>query len=166
MDYHLRPATPVDDSWQLAIYASTRAEELALTGWTVPQCEAFVQHQHHAQQTHYAHHFPNSVCHLIIVESDVIAGRLWLDVREERLHILDIALLPHWRRRGLGSRCLQTLAREASPRELSIQVEVHNPARRLYERLGFIVDGPVQGLYQSMRRPAVHRRPQPEECLL
>ena len=156
MDYRLRPATPADDAWQLAIYASTRAEELALTGWPPEQCAQFVAMQHRAQQQHYRAHFPHSVCQLILVDGEV-AGRLWLDEREDRLHILDIALLPAWRGHGLGSRCLQDLA--AQGRALGIQVEIHNPARRLYERLGFVAEGEPQGLHQAMRRPV------PEEQL-
>ena len=165
MDYRLRVATPADEAWQLAIYASTRADELAQTGWPPAQCEAFAQQQHRAQQQHYARHFPASVCYLILVDGDEVAGRLWLDARADRLHILDIALLPAWRGQGLGTRCLQALAIEAgaSGRTLGIQVEIHNPARRLYERLGFVPDGEPQGLYQAMLRPAP--TPQPEECL-
>ena len=156
MDYRLRPATPDDDAWQLAIYASTRADELALTGWPPAQCDAFVHQQHRAQQQHYRLHFPRSVCQLILV-GDEVAGRLWTDARTDRLHILDIALLPAWRGRGLGTRCLQALA--SGGQCLSIQVEIHNPARRLYERLGFVTEGEPRGLYQPMLRP------QPEECL-
>lgn len=160
MDYRLRPATPADDAWQLAIYGSSRADELALTGWPTEQCRDFVTQQHRAQQQHYTRHFPQSVCHLVLV-GDAVAGRLWLDEREDTLHILDITLLPAWRGRGLGTRCLSALAQ--GDRSLSIQVELHNPARRLYERLGFVAEGAPQGLYQAMRRRAV--RPQPEECL-
>ncbi|MEO6280463.1 GNAT family N-acetyltransferase [Roseateles sp.] len=159
MDYRLRVATPADDGRQLAIYASTRADELALTGWPAEQCEAFVRQQHGAQQQHYARHFPRSVCQLIVVNGEDVAGRLWLDERGDRLHILDIALLPAWRGQGLGTRCLRALAEGG--RRLSIQVETHNPARRLYERLGFVPEGEPQGLYQAMLRPAL----QPEECL-
>ncbi|MFT7775638.1 GNAT family N-acetyltransferase [Roseateles sp.] len=165
MDYRLRPATPADEAWQLAIYASTRAEELALTGWPPEQCAAFVRHQHAAQQQHYHRHFPGSVCHLVLVDGDTVAGRLWLDECPDRVHILDITLLPAWRARGLGTRCLRALAAKAAARTLSIHVEVHNPARRLYERLGFVADGAPQGLYQAMVRPAGVRHPQPEECL-
>ena len=167
MAYRLRNATPDDEPWQLAIYASTRADELAMTGWPAAQCEAFVMQQHQAQQRHYQRYFPASVCQLILV-GDAVAGRLWVDARPDRLHVLDITLLPAFRGQGLGTMCLQALWQQAQAggQALGIQVEIHNPARRLYERLGFIVDGPVQGLYQSMRRPAVHRRPQPEECLL
>lgn len=167
MDYRLRAATPADEAWQFTIYASTRADELARTGWPPEQCEAFARQQHHAQQQHYARHFPGSVCHLILVQGDEVAGRLWVDERPDRLHILDIALLPAWRGQGLGTRCLQVLAEqaEASRRALGIQVEIHNPARRLYERLGFVADGQSQGLYQAMLRPAGARHPHPEECL-
>ncbi|RZL30491.1 MAG: GNAT family N-acetyltransferase [Rubrivivax sp.] len=159
MDHRLRPATAADAPWQLAIYAGTRADELAVTGWPAAQREAFVRQQHEAQQRHYALHFPRSVCHLILVQGDTVAGRLWLDERPDRLHILDIALLPAWRGQGLGTRCLQALT--AGGQSLSIQVELHNPARRLYERLGFLLDGVPQGLHQSMLRPATHA----EECL-
>ncbi|HEY1128144.1 MAG TPA: GNAT family N-acetyltransferase [Roseateles sp.] len=165
MDYRLRPATPADEASQLAIYASTRADELALTGWPVEQCEAFVRHQHAAQQQHYRHHFPDSRCHLILVDGDTVAGRLWLDERPDRVHVLDIALLPAWRSRGLGTRCLQALAATADGRPLSIHVETHNPARRLYERLGFVADGAPHGLYQAMVRPVGACHSQPEECL-
>lgn len=160
MDYRLRLATPADDAWQLAIYASTRTEELALTGWPPEQCAQFVALQHRAQQQHYRRHCPASACWLILVGDDV-AGRLWIDSRPASLHVLDITLLPAWRGQGLGTRCLQALAREAEAggRALSIQVEIHNPARRLYERLGFVAMGEPRGLHQALCRPA------PEEQL-
>ena len=164
MHYRLRIATPADAAWQLAIYAGTRADEMALTGWPQAQCQHFIAMQHRAQQQHYARNFPGAVCQLILV-GDAVAGRLWTDSRAAQLHVLDIALLPAWRGQGLGTRCLQALAREAEVggRALSIQVEIHNPARRLYERLGFVAEGAPQGLYQAMQCPAPAT--QTEECL-
>lgn len=167
MNYRLRVATPADEAWQFAIYASTRADELAQTGWPPEQCEAFLHQQHRAQQHHYTRHCPNAVCQLILVSGDEVAGRLWVDPRTDRLHVLDIALLPAFRGQGLGTRCLQALAAKARAggRGLGIQVELHNPARRLYERLGFVPDGQPQGLYQAMLRPAAARHPHAiEEC--
>ncbi|MDG0855621.1 GNAT family N-acetyltransferase [Roseateles puraquae] len=154
MHYRLRPASPADEPWQLAIYASVRADELAALGWPADDRDAFIALQHRAQQQHYRQHFPQAACDLILV-NDAVAGRLWVDSRPDRLHILDIALLPAFRAQGLGTRCLRTLAAQAaaSGRHLSIQVEVHNPARRLYERLGFAAEGEVQGLYQAMLWP-------------
>ena len=155
MHYRLRSTEPGDENVLLAIYASTRADEMALTNWNAAQIEAFVRQQFEAQRRHYAQHFPQAWCQLILLgeSSDRVAGRLWLDWREGALHVLDISLLPEARCQGLGTKCLRALMGQAAAqqRALTIYVELHNPARRLYERLGFEPDGEAQGLYQHMR---------------
>jgi predicted GNAT family acetyltransferase len=52
---------------------------------------------------------------------------------------MDIALLPEFRGAGLGTALLADLFAEATAagKTLTIHVEEYNPARRLYERLGF-----------------------------
>lgn len=152
MRYTLRPVTAADDAIQRAIYASTRDSELALTDWSPAQRDQFVRMQHEAQQRHYASHFPQARCQLILVDG-AVAGRLWVHRREGVLHILDIALLPDFRGHGLGAACLTALQAEAAADglDLSIYVEVHNPAQRLYRRLGFVSEGLIQGVHQSMR---------------
>jgi predicted GNAT family acetyltransferase len=64
---------------------------------------------------------------------------LYLHRREGGLRIMDIALLPGFRGRGVGGTILRALQAEAvvDGGGLSIHVEAFNPARRLYERLGF-----------------------------
>ncbi len=61
-----------------------------------------------------------------------------------------MGVVPAWRGRGLGGALLDTLivaAREAGSVALSLSVELDNPARRLYERLGFCqVDEGVNSL--------------------
>ena len=52
------------------------------------------------------------------------------------LLIVDIALLPEMRGTGLGTAILTDLL-AAETRPVQLQVERTNPARRLYERLGF-----------------------------
>lgn len=55
-----------------------------------------------------------------------------------------IAVVPEWRGRGLGGRLLQELlacAHEAGLGRVSLSVSPANPARRLYERLGFVRTG-------------------------
>ena len=52
---------------------------------------------------------------------------------------VDIALLPRYCNRGIGTRLLRELQSEAAAagKPLRIHVERVNPALRLYERLGF-----------------------------
>ena len=58
---------------------------------------------------------------------------------EDEIRIVDIALLPEFCNRGIGTTLLRGLQSEAAAagKPLRIHVERFNPAMRLYERLGF-----------------------------
>ena len=68
-------------------------------------------------------------------------GRLAVDRREANLHLIDIALVPERRGEGVGGAILSDLIAEAETLgfPLTLQVDQANPARWLYERLGFRV---------------------------
>lgn len=56
----LRPALPEDAEFLCAVYSSTRAEELAVTGWSDVQKAAFCRQQFDAQDAHYRMHYPTA----------------------------------------------------------------------------------------------------------
>lgn len=146
----LRPATAGDRPLLLAVYSSTRAEELDQLVWAPGQREAFLEMQFAAQDHEYRRVNPHGSFDVIEVD-DAPAGRLYVDRRPGDLRIVDIALLPEFRGRGIAGELIAGLQREAAAegRIVSIHVEVHNPARRLYERLGFRVAADV-GLHLRM----------------
>jgi ribosomal protein S18 acetylase RimI-like enzyme len=142
-----RPVAPADEPFLYDVYASTRAPELALVDWSDEEKDVFVRQQFQAQARHYREHYPNAT-HDVIVVDDVPVGRLYVDRWPAEIRVVDIALLPRYRRRGLGSRLMRDVQAEgaASGRCVTIHVERFNPAWRLYRRLGFTpVDeaGPV-----------------------
>ena len=134
----LRPAGPQDTAFQLAVYASTRADELALTNWTPAQKQAFVEMQAEAQARHYASFYPGAE-HSIILHQSTAIGRLIVWRGSDQILLMDIALLPEYRRAGIGTYLIRSLMDEArqSSKPLHLHVEPFNPALRLYERLGF-----------------------------
>lgn len=134
----LRPAGPSDRDFLLHVYASTREEELRPVDWSAEQKSAFVRMQFEAQDTDYRRNYAAASFDVIEVESEP-AGRLYADRRCDEIRIVDITLLPEHRGRGIGTALIRGLLQEAaeSGKRLSIHVEKHNPARRLYERLGF-----------------------------
>ena len=84
---------------------------------------------------------------------------------EDDIRIMDIAVAPAFRGRGIGTGLMEELMAEArsSGRTLSIHVEMQNPARSLYDRLGFVPVG-EHGVYVLMnglrrRRPRRWCRP-------
>jgi ribosomal protein S18 acetylase RimI-like enzyme len=134
----LRPITPEDDSFQASLYASTRTEELALTNWSEEQKATFCRMQFNAQTADYQKNYPDASFQ-IIERNGVAAGRLLVLRSDEKIHVIDIALLPEHRGAGIGTKLLRELQDEArvAGKKLSIHVERFNPALRLYQRLGF-----------------------------
>jgi ribosomal protein S18 acetylase RimI-like enzyme len=92
----------------------------------------------------------------VILAGGEPAGRLYVARWEDEIRIVDIALLPEYRGRGLGTALLQGLIKEAEAagKPLSIHVEMNNPARPLYDRLGFEEAGEF-GVYVLMKRSPV-----------
>lgn len=134
----LRPATAGDEEHLFRVYAGTRTEELALVDWTDAQREAFLRMQFSAQAQYYREHYAGA--DFQVIESDGRpAGRLYVARWEDEIRLMDIAVLPAFRGRGIGTLLLGRLQEEArrSDKPLRIHVERMNPALTLYDRLGF-----------------------------
>ena len=146
----LRPAGEGDRDFFARVYASTREEELAQVPWSPEQKAAFLAQQFAAQSAHYDQNYDGLSADVILVDC-ASAGRLLVARWAEEIRIVDIALLPEFRGRGVGTGLLRELIAEAREggKRLSIHVEVNNPAMRLYERLGFRAVGEV-GVYLLM----------------
>ncbi len=148
----LRLAVPEDEPFLQAVYASTRAEEMALVPWTAEQKQAFVEMQYRAQRQSYQNQYPLSQVY-IIEQDEQPVGRMIADRSATTILLMDIALLPEYRNHGLGSALIQDLLDEAdrSHRPVQLHVEDFNPAMHLYLRLGFAKTGQA-GLYSEMTR--------------
>jgi ribosomal protein S18 acetylase RimI-like enzyme len=156
-DLTFRPITDADLPFLARVYASTRAAELAPVPWSQEEKAAFLLMQFQAQHAHYQTHYVGAEWLVVELAAEPV-GRLYIArwAREHRL--IDIALLPEFCGRGLGTALLRDLMDEARSAEkaLSIHVEKNNPAMRLYRRLGFAPAG-EHGVYDLMRWTPVDR---------
>jgi ribosomal protein S18 acetylase RimI-like enzyme len=150
MSISLRMIVPEDEKFLYLVYASTRADEMALVPWSAEQKEAFVRMQFDAQASYYTENYPEAEFQVIFLDDEPV-GRLYVYRKPDEIHVIDIALLPEFRQRGIGSTLLQEILDEARTNKLpvTIHVERMNPALHLYERLGFhFVE--EQGIYFLM----------------
>jgi RimJ/RimL family protein N-acetyltransferase len=146
-----RKVAESDTPFLCALYASTRADELAVAPWPEEQKAIFLQQQFQAQSWHYAEHYDPEQF-LIIEQDGAPIGRLYLYRQPQDTEIIDIAIVPELRGKGIGSILLKEILDEATQRDASvtIYVEHFNPARHLYDRLGFQqVD--TTGVYDKMK---------------
>jgi ribosomal protein S18 acetylase RimI-like enzyme len=148
---------PIDDGdlpFLLRLYGTTRADELARVPWTDEQKLAFVTQQFQAQHAWWQEHYTGARFDLVLV-GGTPAGRLYVDEWKREIRIVDVALLPEYRNAGIGTMLLRRVFAQgdAAGKPVSIHVEVFNPARRLYERLGFVEKGMHGDVYLLMERP-------------
>lgn len=151
-----RPVTIRDVAFLAEVYRTSRWDELEPTNWTDQAKRAFLQQQFEYQTLDWNRNFPDATRQIVIVDEQA-AGRIYVDRRPamQEIRVMDIALLPAMRSRGIGTRILQALIAEAdrSRSKITLHVEPQNPAKRLYFRLGF---APVRddGIYLFMERTA------------
>jgi ribosomal protein S18 acetylase RimI-like enzyme len=148
----LRECTADDKSLLLEIYASTRADELAAVPWDDAQKAAFVRSQFDLQDAAYHTEFADAAFSIVLLD-EMVAGRLYVAIRGDEVRVIDVSLLPEYRGRGVGEALLRAVMAEGESRRLPVRLHVEsaNPARRLYERLGFAVRSD-DSVYVSMER--------------
>ena len=142
--------TDGDLAFAARLYASTRLEELARSGWPETRILAFLAGQHEAQHQHYSANYRTAQW-LILERGGAPIGRLYLDEWADQFRVVDISLLPEHRGGGIGGAVLADVMAAAAEagKAVSIHVEKENAARRLYLRLGFAVVAD-KGVYDLM----------------
>jgi ribosomal protein S18 acetylase RimI-like enzyme len=150
----LRPAGPEDDEFVFELYASTRASEFSALGWIRSQLEPLLRMQFAAQGQWYKTAYPGSEYRIAMLEGTPI-GRMIVKRDPGAMILVDIALLPEHRGRGIGETLLRDMLQESARQGLPVRLQVlkSNPAARLYERLGFLRTGEDQLYWQMEKQP-------------
>ena len=96
------------------------------------------------QREFFASHWPD--LRLAIDVDGALGGFLDLDESPERIRVENLELAPAHQRRGIGSAILVSVQQRAAlhRQPVGLQVLKVNPARRLYERLGFRQTGETE----------------------
>ncbi|WP_440875145.1 GNAT family N-acetyltransferase [Thalassotalea sp. PLHSN55] len=148
----LRQHNADDLPFMLALYATTRQAELAMTNFSEQEKNQFISQQFNAQYQHYLQHYNSE--HFDIIELNGAAiGRLFVDYWTNEIRIVDITLTSQYQNQGIGSYLFEqlfTLAR-AKKKPITIHVEHNNPAKKLYQRLGFELKTQTNDIYLLMQ---------------
>jgi ribosomal protein S18 acetylase RimI-like enzyme len=134
----LRPATEDDREFLLALYKSSRGDDLRGLDWDEERIGEFLAMQYEAHQNFLTNDHPN-IEDQIVLSYGAPVGRLAIEQRSEEIRLVDVSLLPEHRQRGTGTLLIQELQTQAAAakRPLRLQVIRFNRAVNLFERLGF-----------------------------
>jgi ribosomal protein S18 acetylase RimI-like enzyme len=143
--YSLRPVRADDREFVERVYFETQRWIIeALFGWSDDETE----------RANFADTYDEEHTQIVVVDGQDVG---WLTVQRTRdIHLDSIYLVPSQQRKGIGTALLRSLIAEAdkSGSVLRLSTAKINPARRLYERLGFIVvdEGPYKIHMERRRR--------------
>lgn len=124
----LRPAKDSDFDFLWTVHVTTMKDYIDRTwGWNEEE-----------QRKHFRENFDPSVIQ-VIQQKGKDVGVLKVEPESERVLLTNIAILPDYQRKGIGSRAIARILEDASQMKMPVDLEVLkvNPARSLYERLGF-----------------------------
>jgi ribosomal protein S18 acetylase RimI-like enzyme len=137
-----RPANSSDQDFLLEVYAGVRREEMLSWGWSTEQQRDFVRMQFLSRRQSYLLQYPDASESVIVVDG-APAGSMTVFRGASEIRLVDIAVLPEFRGRGIGGGLITGLAHEAvcSGLPLRLSVAQGNRAARLYGRIGFVSTG-------------------------
>ncbi len=150
----LRPATPEDEPFLRELLTATVADQLAAWSWDEKMREPLLRMQVDARRIGYRQQYPDADESILLADGKP-AGYLIVLRREDSIRLVDIAIAAQYRNRGLGTRLIGELLEESggSGKPVRLQVALHSPALRLYQRLGFLPIGGSEVVVELERAP-------------
>lgn len=139
-EFNLRPIESQDQPFVKQLFRSVRPH-LALPGLPTDVVEALITQQYQLQQNHYATQWPTASSFIILLANGAI-GKIVLNEGKQSLHIIDLALMPEHRGKGVGTALLRTIQAVADKNGASVGLSVdkqNSLAKKLYLSLGFRV---------------------------
>jgi ribosomal protein S18 acetylase RimI-like enzyme len=136
----MRPEQPDDEAFRFALFCNSRPAEFALLRLDAAGFEQLMGMQFHGQNVTYRANFPDARFDIIELDGKPI-GRIVVNRPGDHIHIVDQAIVPPLRNRGLGTAIMRTLMNEAAAAGKPVRLKVassNDPSMRLYARLGFV----------------------------
>jgi len=156
----LRPVVmPDDEAFLTDLYFTTREEDVAMWGLPEAQTGPLLEMQYRAQKMQYEAQYPDAKHEIVLLDENPV-GRL-MSVRDDReLFGVDLAILPEYRSKGIGTLVINELMREAKETGKIFKFSVvksNHKAIKLYQRLGVSFTGETVSHYIMEWQPEQHK---------
>lgn len=137
----IRPADAADQDFFSELYRSTRDDLRSLLA-DPRYIDGLIAIQQQAQAAGYRNSYPDALYQVLELDG-VAAGRLVTAAVAGALRVVDIAVIPWARRRGVAGEALRRVQRQAAGegQDVTLAVRKDNAgARQLYAALGFALE--------------------------
>lgn len=135
-----RSFTTDDEPLLIALYTANKAPEFAPLHLSSTQLQPLLEMQYRARAISYQQSYPHAVDMILCLPDGQPVGRHLLARQPDCYHSIDLAILPQFQNRGIGTWALRQVQQIAALESVPLRLHVYktNPALRLYQRLGFV----------------------------
>ncbi len=153
----LRPAAAEDEPFLAELIMETIAEQLAAWAWDESMREPILRMQYEARRSGHRQQYPDAEQSIVMLDGRSI-GYQFVARNEECIRLVDIVITAECRRSGIGTALIRALQAEGDRdrKPVRLQVASHNPALRLYRRLGFAPTGGNEVVLELEYRPGTN----------
>jgi ribosomal protein S18 acetylase RimI-like enzyme len=149
-----RAATEEDDAFLFGLFRAVRLPEFAHAGLAPAQLDLLMSIQYAGQKQTYGAEYPGGN-EVVLLDGEAI-GRIWLYRGTTEHHLVDIALMPEFRNRGVGTALMKDAIAGARAAGLRLRCSVaatNAGSLRFHQRLGFQVAGQDDLYYDLALEP-------------
>lgn len=146
----LEPATDDDREFLYEVYCSTRLSEVEQFGWDEVQIATFLRMQFDSRVRAYKMQSPTAKYSIIMFGTER-AGSMITEKSDRKIVLIDIAVLPQFRRNGIAKHIIRQLQNEAAAlgKPVVLRVDKLNAnAFKLYKTLGFVISEDNELMYE------------------
>lgn len=135
---HFRKAMVSDMAFLYQLRVQTMEEHLSKAGVNMNKAKHMARIQEAFDDSH------------IILFNDQPIGLIKLGLIDPYLHIRQFQIMPQAQNKGIGTQVLKVVLKQGKKlkRDITLNVLLHNPAKKLYEKQGFKVIGQNELEYQ------------------
>lgn len=136
----LRAERTADQDFRFQLFCDSRLPEWYAVALDPAAREQLMRHQFQAQTMTYRQRFPRARFDIVELDAERI-GRIVVNRPGTMVHIVDHAIVPALRNRGIGTAIMRALMDEAQQAHVPVRLKVassNDPSMKLYLRLGFM----------------------------
>ena len=149
-----------DRAFRYRLFRDSRSDEWERLPLDATLRAQLMRLQFEAQTISYRAQFPDARFDIVELADEPI-GRIVVDRPGTMLRLVDLALVPQYRNRGIGTAILAALIDEAQAAQLPVRLRVaagNEAALRLYLRLGFVAIAATEMDVELARWPIVAQK--------
>ena len=152
----VREQAPEDAAFLYALFRANNLRTLELSGLPLAFLDDIIAMQHNSRMQTYRGLFPSAVWSLVQCDGKPV-GEIVEHDEGDYMYVVDIALLPEWQAKGLGTALMREVMDRCATRGIGVRAKVaigNEPSLKMFRKLGFIASPPDEISFIELRLPA------------